>query len=143
MHYEWNNTYVMTVAIAKIEWQLDDGISTLLPYMQSDIMLKHGDKTLIIDAKYYSHSTQVQYGKATLHSHNIYQIFAYVKNEDVGNTGKVSGMLLYAKTEEEITPDMDVIISGNRISAKTLDLNCDFSSISHQLKQIAKTFFGL
>ena len=128
---------------SKIEWQLDDGISTLLPSMQSDIMLKYGDKTLIIDAKYYSHATQVQYGKATLHSQNVYQIFAYVKNEDVGNTGNVSGMLLYAKTEENITPDMDVVLSGNKISAKTLDLNCDFSSIASQLKSIASNYFSL
>lgn len=128
---------------SKIEWQLDDGISTLLPSMQSDIMLKYGEKTLIIDAKYYSHATQVQYGKATLHSQNVYQIFAYVKNEDVGSTGNVSGMLLYAKTEEEITPDMDVVLSGNKISAKTLDLNCEFSKISSQLKAIASDYFSL
>ena len=128
---------------SKIEWQLDDGISTLLPSMQSDIMLRYGEKTLIIDAKYYSHSTQVQYGKATLHSQNVYQIFAYVKNEDAGNTGNVAGMLLYAKTEEEITPDMDVVLSGNKISAKTLDLNCQFDAISKQLKSIAKDYFDL
>lgn len=128
---------------SKIEWQLDDGISTLLPSMQSDIMLKHGDKTLIIDAKYYSHATQIQYDKATLHSQNIYQIFTYVKNEDVGNTGNVGGLLLYAKTEDGITPDVDVILSGNKISAKTLDLNCDFSKISDQLKTIAINYFSL
>lgn len=126
---------------SKIEWQLDDGISTLLPSMQSDIMLTCGAKTLIIDAKYYSHATQVQYGKHTLHSNNIYQIFAYVKNQDVGNTGNVAGMLLYAKTDEDITPDMDVVMSGNKISAKTLDLNCDFKTISKQLKSIARDYF--
>lgn len=126
---------------SKIEWQLDDGISTLLPTMQSDIMLTRGEKSLIIDAKYYSHSTQVQYGKHSLHSNNIYQIFAYVKNQDVGNTGNVAGLLLYAKTDEEIAPDMDVVMSGNKISAKTLDLNCDFKEISSQLKNISKEYF--
>lgn len=122
---------------SKIEWQLDNGVSSLLPTMQSDIMLTKADKTLIIDAKYYSKTTQNQFGKATLHSSNIYQIFAYVKNQDVGNTGKVAGMLLYAKTDEEITPDMEVVMSGNRISAKTLDLNCDFKLIRQQLIDIA------
>ena len=106
-------------------------------------MLTRGDKTLIIDAKYYSNATQVQYGKHTLHSNNIYQIFAYVKNQDVGHTGNVAGLLLYAKTDEEITPDMSVVMSGNRISAKTLDLNCDFDTISAQLKGIAKEYFGV
>jgi len=127
---------------AKIEWQLDDGISTLLPAMQSDIMLTRGDKTLIIDAKYYSHTTQIQFGKASLHSANIYQIFAYVKNQDVGNTGNVAGMLLYAKTDEDITPDMEVVMSGNMISAKTLDLNRTFPEIASQLKTIAKNYFA-
>ena len=126
---------------SKISWQLDSEDSGLLPEMKSDIMLTYGDKTLIIDAKYYSHTTQMQYGKASLHSSNVYQIFSYVKNQDVGNTGNVAGLLLYAKTEEEITPDMDVVISGNKISAKTLDLNCEFSQISEQLKQIANDYF--
>ena len=127
---------------SKIEWQLDDGVSTLLPTMQSDIMLTCGSKTLIIDAKYYSHATQVQFGKHTLHSNNIYQIFAYVKNRDVGNTGNVAGLLLYAKTDEDITPDMTVVMSGNQIGAKTLDLNCEFKDISRQLKSIAEGYFG-
>lgn len=128
---------------SKIEWQLDDGVSTLLPAMQSDIMLTQGEKTLIIDAKYYSHATQVNYGKHILLSSNVYQIFTYVKNKDVGSTGDVAGLLLYAKTDEEITPDMDVILSGNKISAKTLDLNCDFATISTQLKQVAMDYFNI
>ena len=130
----------VTANASQIEWQLDDGGSSLLPAMQTDVMLTREEKTLIIDAKYYSHATQVQYEKHTLHSGNIYQIFTYVKNQDVGNTGNVAGLLLYAKTDEEITPDMDVILSGNRIGAKTLDLNCDFTTISDQLKTIAREY---
>ena len=38
------------------------------------------DEAVIIDAKYYSHTTQVQFDKHTLHSNNLYQIFTYVKN---------------------------------------------------------------
>lgn len=128
---------------SKIEWQVDDGFSTLLPTMQSDIMLTHNDRTLIIDAKYYSHATQVQYGKHTLHSQNIYQIFTYVMNQDTDKTGNVAGMLLYAKTDEEITPDVETVIMGHKISAKSLDLNCEFSKISSQLKHIANSFFCL
>lgn len=127
---------------SEIEWQLDDGNSTLLPSMKSDIMLTRGNKTLIIDAKYYSRSTQVQYNKHTLHSQNIYQIFTYVKNKDIGNTGNVAGMLLYAKTDEEIAPDMSVVLNRNPIGAKTLDLNCEFEEISRQLKKISKDYFA-
>jgi len=128
---------------SKIEWQLDGDSSAMLPSMQSDVTLTCSGKTLIIDAKYYSHATQVRYGKHTLHSNNIYQIFAYVKNQDADNTGKVAGLLLYAKTDEEVSPDMDVVMSGNRIGARTLDMNCEFSQISIQLKMIANEFFQL
>ncbi len=81
---------------------------------------------------------QVQYDKATLHSGNIYQIFTYVKNQDAVGAGNVSGMLLYAKTDEDITPDSSYIMGGNRISVKTLDLNKDFSLIALQLDKIAE-----
>ena len=121
---------------SQIGWALDDGISTMLPTMQSDIMLSYSDKTLIIDAKYYSHTTQVQYDVNTLHSNNLYQIFTYVKNKAVAG-GEVSGMLLYARTDEEIQPDNEYMMSGNKISVKTLDLSCDFSEISAQLNAIA------
>ena len=121
---------------SQIGWALDDGISTMLPTMQSDIMLSYSDKTLIVDAKYYSHTTQVQYDVNTLHSNNLYQIFTYVKNKAVAG-GEVSGMLFYARTDAEIQPDNEYMMSGNKISVKTLDLSCDFSEISAQLNAIA------
>lgn len=141
--YRKEMRHQLSANASQIEWQLDDGKRTMLPAMQSDIMLTKGDKTLIIDAKYYSKATQEQFGKHTLHSQNVYQIFTYVMNQDVGNTGNVAGMLLYAKTEGEITPDVDVVIMNHRIGAKTVDLNCEFKQISAQLRNLAKEYFGL
>jgi 5-methylcytosine-specific restriction enzyme subunit McrC len=48
--------------------------------------------------------------------------------------------LLYAKTDEEIVPDNDYMMGGNRISVKTLNLNADFSEISSQLNRLAEGF---
>ena len=125
---------------SQIKWALgEDCIGTMLPTMQSDIMLSYEDKTLIIDAKYYSNTTQVQYDVNTLHSNNLYQIFTYVKNKSAEG-GVVSGMLLYAKTDEKIQPDNEYMMSGNKISVKTLDLNCDFTELSKQLNAIAESF---
>lgn len=133
-------------AASQIDWALDDGIGTMLPTMQSDIMLSYQkgdvDKTLIIDAKYYAHTTQVQYDIHTLHSNNLYQIFTYVKNKAVKG-GEVSGMLLYAKTDEDIYPNNEYQMSGNRVTVRTLDLNCDFENITAQLDSIVKTHFDL
>lgn len=127
-----------------IEWQLDDDCRTMLPAMQSDIYLKTSNKVLIIDAKYYGHNTQVQYDKHTIHSNNLYQIFTYVKNEDTRLKGmgfKVSGMLLYAKTIEDIQPDSVFQMSGNQISIKTLNLNKEFDEIKKQLERIVEEHF--
>ena len=49
-------------------------------------------------------------------------------------------MLLYAKTDEEIYPNNEYLMSGNKITVKTLDLNCDFEQIAAQLNSIADTF---
>lgn len=131
---------------SRIHWQLDDDMSAMLPVMQTDIMLSYREKTLIIDAKYYAHATQVQYDKHTLHSGNIYQIFTYVKNkaaELADTSGMVSGLILYAKTDEEVYPDNEYRMSGNSISVRTLDLNCDFSVIAAQLNKIVIEHFNL
>ena len=127
---------------SQIPWALDDGVGTLLPVMQSDIMLSVGKKILIIDAKYYTHTMQSQYGMQTLHSGNLYQIFAYVKNEaELKKDCIVSGMLLYAKTDEAVQHEVSYKMSGNRIKVGTLDLNKDFSVISEQLDLIARIHF--
>lgn len=123
---------------AHIDWNVDDGIIKFLPIMKSDITLEFGDKTIIIDTKYYAHTMQINslYNSRTIHSHNMYQIFTYVKNKDVGNKGNVSGVLLYAKTDEDITPDNDYMMNGSKICVKTLDLNTDFAKIKRQLNSL-------
>ena len=143
----YRKEYPQIIANAsQIPWKLDDGMSAMLPVMQSDIMLTHGEKTLIIDAKYYSHTTQIQYDKHTLHSGNLYQIFTYVKNKEAelaDRPHEVSGMLLYAKTDEEVYPENEYRMSGNRIEVRTLNLDRDFSQIKAQLDEIARKYLGV
>lgn len=134
----------LNASSSQIPWALDDGMSDMLPVMQSDITLSKGDTVLIIDAKYYSHTTQMQYDVHTLHSGNLYQIFTYVKNKEVefgAAQHTVSGMLLYAKTDEQVQPDHIYHMSGNRVSVRTLDLNQDFPEIARQLDGIAQEHF--
>ena len=137
---------MITVNAPQIQWQLDNDMDFMLPVMKTDIMLSYGEKFLIIDAKYYTHTTQSQYDTRTLHSGNLYQIFTYVKNKEAELAMKpheVAGMLLYAKTDEEILPDYTYRMSGNKISVKTLDLDCDFHQIANQLDSIVMEYFDL
>lgn len=128
---------------SQIPWGLDDGVDTMLPVMQTDITLTWGEKILIIDAKYYSGTMQQHYDRTTIHSNNLYQIFTYVKNKEVELKDKpheISGILLYAKTDEETYPDNDYKMSGNRIGVHTLDLNVEFPQIREQLDGIVTRY---
>lgn len=121
---------------ARIDWDMPV-LPPYMPQMKSDVYLTYDDRVLIIDAKFYNCTLSEHFGKKIYHSHNLYQIYTYVKNEDKAKDGSVSGMLLYAKTDEDITPDSDSIIGGNKISVKTLDLSQSFAGIRSQLDQVA------
>lgn len=146
-YFKRHHTYLAEVRTAQVKWNLspeaEQDMIQFLPVMQTDIFLRYQEKILIIDTKYYGQTMQRRYDKAALHSSNIYQIFTYVKNQDAVGTGNVSGLLLYARTEEAVVPDCSFVMSGNRIGVKTLDLNKDFSLIAAQLDGIAEEYFGL
>jgi 5-methylcytosine-specific restriction enzyme subunit McrC len=161
----------LTANASHIAWALDDGFSDMLPAMKSDVTLARRDdpgRVLIIDAKYYAHTTQRQFDKRSVHSHNLYQIFTYVKNKEAelaragagaggtqpgvradaqvgaqaGVMHEVSGMLLYARTDEDVQPDATYQMSGNKISVRTLDLGLPFADIRAQLDAIAEEHFS-
>ena len=125
-----------------VGWALDDGFGDGLPVMRSDITLSASGRVLIIDAKYYASTMQQHFDKRSVHSANLYQIFAYVKNKQAeldrtGENVEASGMLLYAATDEDVQPDFTYRMSGNRIGVATLDLDRPFEDIRAQLDGIA------
>jgi len=127
----------------RLEWAVNEAVD-MLPAMRSDVHLQKGSTVLIIDAKCYQSSTQAWFDKRTFHSGNLYQIFTYVKNRhyELGDSYEVSGMLLYARTDEDIQPDATFTVHGSRLSVRTLDLNLPFEEIAAQLDGIVEEFFG-
>ena len=130
-----------------IEWDINKEESTgnILPDLVTDVFLSFDERCLIIDAKYYSHTMQRHFDKDTIHSSNLNQIYAYVNNED-GNRavrGTVDGMLLYAKTDESVTPDGQMKLkNGNTIWFRTLDLGLEFAKIREQLDGFIKPYIN-
>lgn len=133
----------LQVSSPQIKWQLDDSYDYLLPKMQTDVTLSYKDKILIIDAKYYSNTTQKSFGVSTIHSGNLYQIFTYVKNKELEFEGEVAGMLLYGEVEDDLKLNNKYMMSGNLISVKTLNLDCDFTEIREELDNIVFEYFGV
>lgn len=111
----------------------------MLPILQTDIFLSIGERTLIIDTKYYTKTLQSNFEKQTIHSNNQNQILTYVLNHDRDHSGSTDGMLLYAKTQEEFLPNGQMKWhDGNTIYYRTLDLSQNFDGIKQQLENLVK-----
>ena len=121
---------------AQIGWNIVEELTdtSVLPIMQSDVLLSLGKRTLIIDTKYYSKIMQKQYGKEKLRTAHLYQINTYVTQYDKSHRFNVDGMLLYAKTKEDVIDDTQVTLQdGYKLYVRSLDLNTDFDTIKKRL----------
>lgn len=138
----------LTSEVEKIKWSIltddpDNSGAEKIPNMNTDISLIHGKTELIIDAKFYtktlSDKSMNGYDKKSIHSNNWYQINSYVINKKYQKPDmNISGMLLYAKTNEDELPEVKVNIMGNYLYVKTLDMTRSFDEIKKQLLEIGK-----
>ena len=82
----------------------DDENSLGLPIMRPDIVLTSIDqsKRIIIDTKWYGSVTSGYFGSMTVHSANLYQMYAYLASQDQESDAhrKATGILLYGQTRE-------------------------------------------
>lgn len=139
--YKRETDYMVTHP--QIPWITGNGFTDALPVMQTDIVLKNGNKTLIIDTKFYSENMATKYagGNAKQKSANLYQLFTYINNWIPQDGEVVGGILLYAKTTDEPQPNHHYELNGNKISVVTLDLNQEFDAIKEELLTHAKSYF--
>ncbi len=124
----------------RFSWQQVDGERDsigCLPHMTTDVTLQNGDRTVILDTKYYSSPFHKVYNKDTFHSSNLYQLFSYLKNyEALTNQPslRVSGILLYPTVDEDF--DHRVVLHGNQVRICSVNLAKDWKSIHERLLAI-------
>ena len=109
---------------------------SFLPTLKTDVTLEKGDSTLIIDCKCYGRILQCHYEHEALSAANVNQIHMYVSEEAYVSNKHVEGMLLYAKTLEEVE-ESSWSVAGLRYHLRTLDLGVEFAQIARQLDDIA------
>ncbi|MFL2072756.1 restriction endonuclease [Marinilactibacillus psychrotolerans] len=131
------------VSRPQIPWKVDNGYFDALPVMQTDIVLNDGEKTLIIDTKFYSENmaTRFEGGQAKQKSANLYQIFSYVNNWVPQKEEEVAGMLLYARTTADQQPNHHYEINGKKISVVNVNLNQEFTAIKKELIDFVTAYF--
>ncbi len=104
-----------------------------LPSMLTDISLRSSERTIVIDAKYYKKTFSTYFDKEKIHSNNLYQIFAYLKNMEVnrGNDSEAEGILLYPVTGKEAAFEYE--IGDKIIRIETLNLTEEWGDIETRL----------
>lgn len=113
----------------KIEWNTRSKDIELLPSLNADIFVSNYEKKVMIKT-YYNVNEVTEL--------DILQIYSMVKNVDTKNNGEVSGVLLYATTEDVIE-DKEYVIGLNKILIKQINLNDDIEQVKGQLESIIST----
>jgi len=130
-----------------MQWPVSDptaGLLTIMPEMITDIVLErreHGTpatgQRIVIDTKFTSIVGRSQFGKPTLKSENIYQLYAYLRSQeqpDDSISRHSTGVLLYPSLGVEYNES--AIIQGHRVTFATVDLAADSQTIRRQLLRI-------
>lgn len=139
--YEKETNFI--VSRPKIYWDTTTPFTDALPDMQTDIVLRNHNKTMIIDTKFYNQNMAVnRYSDSRKQiSENMYQLFSYLENYKVAENEELSGMLLYAKTEDDVQPDHEYKIKGKVFKVMHIDLNTEFTFLKEQLLKRINTIY--
>jgi 5-methylcytosine-specific restriction enzyme subunit McrC len=110
----------------------------LLPSMLTDVVLQGPGRQIIIDCKFYHEALSRRFNGEKLNSSNLYQIFAYVKNQSRQlGWASCEGLLLYPSMLGDFEAEYEM--DGNRIRAATVDLSRPWSCIRDRLLQLIVT----
>ncbi len=114
----------------------DEESAAFLPSMRTDISIRSGQRTIIIDTKYYKETLQTHFNRSTVRSSNLYQLSAYLRNLEPrgGPDAKAEGILLYPVVAQSI--DLRYRISGHEVRIFTIDLAQDWSGIHMALLRL-------
>lgn len=125
---------VFGVKSESFRWQqveAGEGDLRFLPGMRTDVSLESSTRKIVIDTKYYAKCLQSYYDIESVHSGNLYQLFAYLKNLQIGNSLPVEGMLLYPTVGKSLS--LQYRIQGHTIRIVTVDLDVNWQEIRQRL----------
>ena len=130
-----------------IQWPATDptpGLHAIMPEMITDIVLERREHSIpaagqriVIDTKFTSIVGRSQFGKHTLKSGNMYQLYAYLRSQEQPDdpiSRHSTGVLLYPSLGVDY--DESATVQGHRVSFATVDLAADSQTIRSQLLRI-------
>ena len=110
----------------------DEESMQYLPVMQTDIVLSDAKRKIVIDTKYYTEALQSGRYRQTVHSANLYQMYAYLRNMQAANPDlNTEGMLLYPVAAS--APTLEYELDGFRVRVRSLNLDQPWEEIHRDL----------
>jgi len=111
-----------------------------IPVMEADVILESPERRIILDTKFYRDALARGRGSGTgtgtgkLHSNNLYQLLAYLRNRQATRPDgpRHEGILLYPQVGDEPLR-AEVWLEGFRIQARTVDLGRDWRRIHEEM----------
>ncbi len=119
-----------------LHWQMKGEALNYLPTMQTDISLQWSSgRKVIIDTKFYSQTLSLYYKTEKIYSENLYQLFAYLKNQ---KNPQAEGILLYPTIMQSLA--LQYQYEGHQIGVRTLNLAQPWYKIHADLLEIVSIF---
>ena len=128
------------VSAPRIDWFGAEGSESdlrHLPGMQTDIVLRSVERTIILDTKFYKDPLAERFGVERAKSDHLYQIFAYVTNWAAGRAvdePEPEGWLLYAAVDGDFDYRFELV--GRQIRVCSIDLGQEWKEIERDLKRL-------
>ena len=118
--------------IAWVDEGTPDRYRQQIPQMEADCVLEAPGRRIIMDAKYYQDALGGRYG-GKLHSHNLYQLLAYLRNREATESPgpKHEGILLYPTVDKPVS--IVVRLEGFSIQARSIDLAQSWQKICDRM----------
>jgi 5-methylcytosine-specific restriction enzyme subunit McrC len=103
--------------------------------MKTDVTLRSGTRTVVMDAKYYKSALQEHHGVAKAISANLYQLMAYLRTEgSLQHSIRPEGILIYPVGDNVV--DKSFTIEGFPVRIYTLNLSQDWRQIEQDLLKL-------
>ncbi|MBT5381156.1 MAG: hypothetical protein HOL08_19070 [Opitutae bacterium] len=114
-------------------WEAD--AEEVIPWMITDVTIEHPNKKIVLDCKFYKEALKSREGRKRLHSSNLYQMTAYLRNISVlPGWESVQGILLYPAVDHHL--DIKIELNSFPMQIVSIDLDQHWENIHLHLMEI-------
>ena len=106
----------------------------LLPEMRTDVTLTSPTRKLVIDAKFYRETLSSHFDTPSVHAANLYQLLAYLTNQEPRPGQLLEGLLLYPTTGREL--NLSYVLHGHKVRVATVNLAQPWPRIHERMLEV-------